>query len=106
MWVGLMSFDDFLNMKGNYVKSASIKEAAEYIYTYGQRTILNDYLWKTEDRDAFWKAIYWYEKHEDIDLGLHSRLSAKRKAIKEWKRFQKMVIPITRAEPIVPPLPE
>lgn len=106
MRVGLMSFDDFLIMKGDSVKSVSIKEAVEHIYTSGQRTVLSDYLWKTKDRDAFWKALYWYEKYEDIDLGLHSRLSAKRKAIKEWKRFQKMVIPIARAEPLVPPLPE
>tara|TARA_B110000908_G_scaffold172680_1_gene241930 strand:- start:841 stop:1161 length:321 start_codon:yes stop_codon:yes gene_type:complete len=106
MGVGLMSFDDFLIMKGNSVKSASIKEAVEHIYTFGQRTVLSNYLWKTKDRDAFWKALYWYEKYEDIDVGLHSRLSAKRKAIKEWKRFQKMVIPIARAEPLVPELPE
>lgn len=106
MGVGLMSFDDFLMLKGNSVKSASIKEAVEHIYSFGQRTVMSDYLWKTEDRDAYWKAIYWYEKHEDNDLCLHSRLSAKRKAIKEWKRFQKMVIPIQRAEPLVPALPE
>ena len=106
MGVGLMSFDAFLMLKGKNVKSASIQEAVEHIYTFGQRVVLSDYLWKTEDRDAYWKAIYWYEKHNDIDLGLHSRLSAKRKAIKEWKRFQKTVIPIARTEPLVPPLPE
>ena len=101
-----MSFDDFLIFKGHQIQYATLPEAIEHIYNFGQRTVISDYLWKTEDRDAYWKAIYWYEKYKDNELSLHGRLSAKRKADKEWKRFLKTVIPIAHIKPLVPELPE
>lgn len=101
-----MSFDDFLKYKGNDILNASRDEAYFYLSKHGQYTCWADWIWKTPDRDAFWKSMYWSQRAEDTELSLHSKCSAIRQAKAEWKRFQKNVTPVKKIEPTVPPLPK
>lgn len=101
-----MSFDNFLLYKGDGIRTATREEACYYIKQHGQQSGIADWIWKSPDRDAFWKAIYWSEQAADKENGLHSRCSAFRKAKAQWSLFQNCVVPIQKQLPMVPPLPE
>ena len=101
-----MSFHGFLQSKGNEIKNATVQDASTYLEKNGPTYEMKDYIWKYEDRDAFWKAILWSKYSQMQDITLHTRLSCERKSNVEWKRFKEKVIPITRQQPTVPPLPE
>lgn len=98
-----MSFNDFVHYKGLAVKQSTRVEAYHYILEYGKRVTWKDYIWLTPARDAFWRALYFTKKSEDVDLKLHARCRAVRAARAEWKRFLKEVEPDA---PMVPPLPD
>jgi hypothetical protein len=101
-----MAYDDFLRYKGDAILKASREEACHYLYTHGRYTCWSDWLWKTPDRDAFWKAVDWSERASQMDLTLHERCSAIRQSKMEWNRFLRVVEPMERIEPTVPPLPD
>ena len=103
-----MSFDDFLRYKGGSISEATRQEACHYVFKHGQHYCLEDYIWfwRSNDRDAFWKALYWSERAKNEELTLHDKCSAIRQARAEWKRFQSLVRPVAHLEPCVPPLPE
>lgn len=98
-----MSFDDFILYKGLSIKQSSRLEAYHYIIKYGERPTWKDYIWLSYARDAFWRAMYWTKRAEDLELTLHARCSSVRAAKAEWARFLKEVEPIA---PMVPPLPD
>ena len=101
-----MSFNDFVLYKGLAIKQSTRVEAYHYIIKYGERSTWKDYIWLTPDRDAFWKAMYWSKRAEDLNLKLHARCYATDAAKTEWRRFLKEVNPIKPIEPMVPPLPD
>ena len=75
-----MSFDDFILYKGLSIKQASRLEAYHYIIKYGERSTWKDYIWLSYARDAFWRAMYWTKRAEDLELTLHTRCSSVRAA--------------------------
>ena len=101
-----MTYRLFLQYKGPDIKNTTLREACTYIEKRGEITEWRDYLWVTEDRDAFWKAIFWSKQSKELNIKLHMRLSCIRKSKIEWKRFQNKVIPMARLQPEVPQLPE
>ena len=102
----LMSFEKFLLYKGSSIRDATREEAFYYVKQHGQQTRIADWFWRSPERDAFWKAIYWSEQATDKENGLHSRCSAVRKARVQWSLFQNCVVPVQTKMPMVPPLPE
>lgn len=101
-----MTYRQFLQYKGPDIKHATINEARAHIDKWGEITEWKDYLWKSEDRDAFWKAIFWSNQSTLGELKLHTRLSCIRKSKIEWKRFLSQVEPFISPQPQVPQLPE
>jgi hypothetical protein len=99
-----MSYDDFVKFKGLAIKHTTCEEAHLFVSKRGKNE--KDFCRVHHVRNAFWDAIYWSDKVLNLDLNLHARCSAFRKARTAWKHFVKEVVPVVPEQPEVPPLPQ